>query len=1027
MDYARKMIYWRGEISWENEKDRRKFRQQLSSLDYKKWKGPLPDLREILQPEEIDSLLTEDVKSRESRPTYDDDVNCFVDLVYKTGYEDGGSEPSSSSSALIRTTPIHHAARRRYCYWDKTVRKLFKIYARFDVNYTDELGVTHFHVACEYGLDDVARKFLELGRLDPDCLAQRALQVDPPLHSALRRQHEAVVKLLLEAGADPNLASVKDKGSTPLHTICQERYGDLMELFFKTSEAKGRAVLVDARDESGRTTLHASLLRCHRRVSESLLRHGANPNLVDADGATAPHVVCKRNYDDELDLVEAIFEISAEQRRRVEVDARDKSGKTPLRYALGWGNRPVVESLLKRGADANLTDPEGFTALHTICANGDDDDAEQDELTRIVLESTREVDALDKLGRTPLHLALATGCKKRLVQALLDNGANANRANAEGSTPLHIVCRRDQLDDDDSAKMLLLEIVAQVDIDAKDKKGRNPLQWAVANLRPDLIDALLARGAAHLAGFVFPAEDYFGARFDRHGYRHWNEFKLKLACRALACVERLDERGYQLDRSDASTIVKFFTKYGVFEATMDLKRRWYDSDGYASKLKAITINLSQLRDDDEEEEENEEGKKKEAAASADLPERPSLSLYDLMKLPAEEAEKLLPRTDYLKFANSYEWWKWRREYREPCVVYLCETLSGGFLRRWAPLFFSELMCHQTPILCCKKVTDRLTCSDRLNVYLAAEILRKEEVESQRPDIDAKGLSHHRTPGSLTPTTKRQSGCAKGVPVQRCSSGQSHFYTWAQIAGIYIFSIYAPPRLSQEEFIGLLNNIVDEARGKNANPRGWRLQCLGNGVGALLCMRFSLRKTKVLAVLRRATVGGAHEVSTAIALLRSCLGWRSGRVSQRTWWDELMSTITRACDASMSGALYRRRREPAYWWNDDIAECRRDCIRARRCAQRARAAVLTKSYVARSSPTLGGGYAMRLRHPGRRRLPRLTWCGERGVYAVPVGYSSANRCPTVTGGAPDSRGRRGGAPMGVSACEDRGSPWSRWDS
>ncbi|CAB0041230.1 unnamed protein product [Trichogramma brassicae] len=50
-------------------------------------------------------------------------------------------------------------------------------------------------------------------------------------------------------------------------------------------------------------------------------------------------------------------------------------------------------------------------------------------------------------------------------------------------------------------------------------------------------------------------------------------------------------------------------------------------------------------------------------------------------------------------------------------------------------------------------------------------------------------------------------------VQWYSSGQSHFYTWAQIAGIFIFSIYAPPRLSQEEFTGLLSNIVDEARGK----------------------------------------------------------------------------------------------------------------------------------------------------------------------------------------------------------------------
>uniref|UniRef100_A0ABD2W1D4 Reverse transcriptase domain-containing protein n=1 Tax=Trichogramma kaykai TaxID=54128 RepID=A0ABD2W1D4_9HYME len=38
---------------------------------------------------------------------------------------------------------------------------------------------------------------------------------------------------------------------------------------------------------------------------------------------------------------------------------------------------------------------------------------------------------------------------------------------------------------------------------------------------------------------------------------------------------------------------------------------------------------------------------------------------------------------------------------------------------------------------------------------------------------------------------------------------------------------------------------------------------------------------------------------------------------------------------MSGGRDRRRREPVYWWNDDIAECRRDCIRARRYAQRVR--------------------------------------------------------------------------------------------
>ncbi|CAB0035447.1 unnamed protein product [Trichogramma brassicae] len=52
-------------------------------------------------------------------------------------------------------------------------------------------------------------------------------------------------------------------------------------------------------------------------------------------------------------------------------------------------------------------------------------------------------------------------------------------------------------------------------------------------------------------------------------------------------------------------------------------------------------------------------------------------------------------------------------------------------------------------------------------------------------------------------------------------------------------------------------------------------------------------------------------------------------------DELMSTIVRACDASMSRGGDRRRREPVYWWNDRIEECRRSCLRLRRRAQRAR--------------------------------------------------------------------------------------------
>ncbi|CAB0042385.1 unnamed protein product [Trichogramma brassicae] len=128
-----------------------------------------------------------------------------------------------------------------------------------------------------------------------------------------------------------------------------------------------------------------------------------------------------------------------------------------------------------------------------------------------------------------------------------------------------------------------------------------------------------------------------------------------------------------------------------------------------------------------------------------------------------------------------------------------------------------------------------------------------------------------------------------APVQRYSSGQSHFYTWAQIAGIFIFSIYAPPRLSHEEFTSLLSNIVDEARGK----------------------------TPIL------VAGDFNAWSTE---------WGSRERKPR---GEALLDALAPLDIRLSRGGDRRRREPVYWWNDIIEECRRSCLRLRRRAQRAR--------------------------------------------------------------------------------------------
>ncbi|KAL7293433.1 hypothetical protein TKK_0013194 [Trichogramma kaykai] len=116
-------------------------------------------------------------------------------------------------------------------------------------------------------------------------------------------------------------------------------------------------------------------------------------------------------------------------------------------------------------------------------------------------------------GDSPLHLALYPGLwAKEMMGLLLKRGANPNLANKEGLTPLYMIGKSWDYCTSDDVANTFFEITdanhQTIQIDAKDNLGRTPLQLAVANLRPDLVDVLFDRGA-DLSSFAFPTEDYF--------------------------------------------------------------------------------------------------------------------------------------------------------------------------------------------------------------------------------------------------------------------------------------------------------------------------------------------------------------------------------------------------------------------------------------------------------------------------------------------------------------------------------------
>uniref|UniRef100_A0ABD2XA74 Uncharacterized protein n=1 Tax=Trichogramma kaykai TaxID=54128 RepID=A0ABD2XA74_9HYME len=264
-------------------------------ISIKNWTEQLPNLRDIFTKQEMDWLLEVSIDSFDRHRE-------IVDFFIRCGYKDEPDLDEDGKPLLRRTTLIHQIDQCNINVADSKIKRLkilFKIYDKFDLNYIDESGYTHFHVACKYGLTDVAEKFLELGQ-DPNCLVSKT--GDSALHLALASGHKEVAVLLLKHGADPNLADNEEP--TPLNVICKSYvYGkDLAELFFKFCDEKHLPVKIDARDNVGNTPLQLALSHGSRGLLwvELLLKRGANPTLVNDKGKTPLHIIAKHGHKMEL-------------------------------------------------------------------------------------------------------------------------------------------------------------------------------------------------------------------------------------------------------------------------------------------------------------------------------------------------------------------------------------------------------------------------------------------------------------------------------------------------------------------------------------------------------------------------------------------------------------------------------------------------------------------------------------------------------------------------------------------------------
>jgi ankyrin repeat protein/Mg2+ and Co2+ transporter CorA len=313
---------------------------------------------------------------------------------------------------------------------------------------------------------------------------------------------------------------------------------------------------------------------CERGCIEAtqyLLKEGAS--VEPAISSTTPPVfrAVDRNH---IQIVKLLLDAGAT------LDFRDKNGRTALMTA-AWKNQwHVLQLLISRGADANVKDNEDRNVLHNLGADKKCDWG--DDVVNLLLRTSCELDARDKLGRTPLHWACTTGkthfaklllsrpqgCpsgyidatelrnktalhlatahdREDVIELLLEYGADVNARSDGGWTALHNAC------DKGCEKIVRILLHAGAELNSQLLNGMTPLHLAAQAGHTDVVRCLLEQPSLRRR-----TRDTFGST----PFLRATQFKRKDIVQLLAPfnqVEALSEDAIGACKGFEATVVDF--------------------------------------------------------------------------------------------------------------------------------------------------------------------------------------------------------------------------------------------------------------------------------------------------------------------------------------------------------------------------------------------------------------------------------------------------------------------------------------
>jgi ankyrin repeat protein len=371
----------------------------------------------------------------------------------------------------------------------------------------DEKGVSALMAAVDTGdKNSLSLLLLALPRNPQEAVNTVNLQDNTEGKTALiiavEKNDADSASVLLAHSADT--AAANKALQTPMMIAVKNKNAGLLKTLIAADQTEHQGTTINAEDAHGETALLYAIRAQSKEMLDMLIAAKADAVSPDRSGVN-PLMIAAEVGDEAIGA--RLIESGAK------ADSADKSGNSPLSIAIRHSHPGFVRLLIDKGANPDFhttgtlplevainTEPFDATLFETLLLHSkqagnldasilfDAISHKNAALAKTLLDHGISAKAVNPRGETLLYQAIENGLEDAALE-LIDKGADINQTGVPGITPIERATKHNEI------KVVTKLLSLGVSPDQKTSEGYNLAEMAVYSGYPEVLDALLAKGA----------------------------------------------------------------------------------------------------------------------------------------------------------------------------------------------------------------------------------------------------------------------------------------------------------------------------------------------------------------------------------------------------------------------------------------------------------------------------------------------------------------------------------------------------